>query len=105
MKILAIEKETPGATAAEFRPLLEAEARQVWELYRQGVIRDLYFRPDEHAAVLILECAGVSAARDALAALPLVQAGLIAFEIIPLAPYTGFERLFRPSNGEAERKR
>lgn len=105
MKILAIEREAPGANAAEFLPLLEAEARQVWGLYRQGVIRELYFRPDEHAAVLILECAETTAARDALAALPLVQAGLIAFEVIPLAPYTGFERLFQPSNGEAERKR
>lgn len=104
MKILAIEKETPGSTAAEFRPLLEAEARQVWGLYRQGVIRELYFRPDEHAAVLVLECAGVAAAREALAALPLVQAGLIAFDVIPLAPYTGFERLFQPSNAETERK-
>ena len=26
-------------------------------------------------------------------ALPLAQAGLIAFEIIPLAPYNGFARL------------
>jgi len=29
-----------------------------------------------------------------LATLPLVQARLIAFDIIPLAPYPGFGRLF-----------
>jgi len=27
--------------------------------------------------------------------LPLVQAGLIAFDIIPLAPYDGFNRLLK----------
>ena len=29
-----------------------------------------------------------------LATLPLVQEGLITFELIPLAPYPGFARLF-----------
>jgi len=29
-----------------------------------------------------------------LETLPLAQAGLIGFEVIPLAPYPGFERLF-----------
>ncbi|MFZ5820574.1 MAG: hypothetical protein ACOYYJ_11815 [Chloroflexota bacterium] len=41
-----------------------------------------------------LECADVEEAKRLLATLPLVQAGLIAFEIIPLIPYPGFERLF-----------
>ena len=36
----------------------------------------------------------MQAARQILAQLPLVQAGLIEFEIIPLVPYDGFERLF-----------
>ena len=52
MKILAIERELPGATAEAFRPHLKAEARRVWELYQTGVIRELYFRADEHVAVL-----------------------------------------------------
>lgn len=33
-------------------------------------------------------------ARAALATLPLVYAGLIEFEILPLEPCTGFARLF-----------
>jgi hypothetical protein len=94
MKILAIEHETPGATAEEFAPLLKAEARAAWELHQAGVIRELYFRADRSEAVLVLECPDLSSAEQALAALPLVQAGLIAFELIPLRAYPGFARLF-----------
>lgn len=96
MKILALEREMPGATDALFRPHLEAEARQAWELYQTGVIRELYFDRDRHSAVLVLECADTDAARAALATLPLVREGLIAFELIPLVPYPGFARLFAP---------
>ena len=42
----------------------------------------------------MLECAGVDEARAALATLPLVREGLIDFELVPLAPYSGFARLF-----------
>jgi hypothetical protein len=94
MKILALEKELPGATAASFKPYLKAEAARVWELYQAGVFRELYFRQDRHDAVLMLECASTEEAREILNTLPLVKAGLITFEIIPLLPYPGFSRLF-----------
>jgi hypothetical protein len=45
---------------------------------------------------LVLECAGIADARAALDNLPLVQAGLITFDLIPLIPYPGFARLFTP---------
>ena len=94
MKVIALEVETPGSTAEQFQPHLKAEARRVWELYQAGTLREIYFRQDWPGAVLILECTGADDARDALATLPLVQAGLIAFEIIPLRPYPGLARLF-----------
>ncbi len=94
MKILAMEHERPGATADDFKPHLKAEAARAWELYQAGVFREMYFRADEPSAVLILECADVEAARAALDTLPLVKAGLITFDLIPLVPYPGFSRLF-----------
>jgi hypothetical protein len=66
----------------------------VWELYQSGVIRELYFRGDRSDAILILECADEGEAQQVLDSLPLVQAGLITFEVIPLVPYPGFGRLF-----------
>jgi muconolactone delta-isomerase len=95
MKILAMEKEIAGVTAEEFTShLKKAEAARVWELYQAGVFRELYFRQDRSDAVLVLECADVAEANQVLNTLPLVQEGLIAFDIIPLIPYPGFSRLF-----------
>ena len=95
MKILAIEKEFEGKTAEDFQPHLEAEARQVWELYKKGVIREIYFRADQTSAVLILECDNLEEAKEKLSTLPLVREDLIYFELIPLVPYPGYERLFK----------
>jgi hypothetical protein len=94
MKILALEHELPGATAGDFQRLAAGEALRVWELYQAGVIRELDFRQDRTAAVLMLECADVTEAEASLATLPFVKEGLITFDIIPLAPYPGFARLF-----------
>jgi muconolactone delta-isomerase len=94
MKILAMEIEVGGINPEKFQTHLKAEARHVWELYQSGVIRELYFRADRSEAVLMLECTDVNEAQQILQSLPLVQASLIAFEIIPLVPYPGFVRLF-----------
>lgn len=94
MKILALEHEKTGFSAANAAPPLKAEAQRVWELYQAGIVREIYFRQDRTEAVLVLECASLEEARQHLDSLPLVQCGLIEFEIIPLAPYPGFARLF-----------
>jgi hypothetical protein len=94
VKILAMEMEAEGAKADQFAPHLQPEARRVWELYQSGVIRELYFRDDRSEAVLILECKDTNEAQHTLETLPLVQAGLIRFDVIPLVPYPGFARLF-----------
>jgi len=94
MKILAIEKQIPDISAERFQPHLKIEAARIWELHQAQIIREIYFRADKSQAVLILECANLSEARENLESLPLVQQGLISFEIIPLAPYPGFARLF-----------
>jgi hypothetical protein len=93
MRIIAIEKEIGKPGQETFAPHLRAETLQVLELQQQDILREIYFRADKHEAVLILECKNVDAAREALDTLPLVQHGLIDFEIIPLKPYSGFLRL------------
>ncbi len=94
MKLLALEKELPGVTAEAFQPLLKDEARRIWELQQSGALRETYFRADQHNAVLVLECEDIEEAQRLLSTLPLVNADLIMFEIIPLAPYDGLARLF-----------
>ena len=94
MKLLAIEKEKDGVAAEDFKPHLRAEASRVYELYQAGIVREIYFTQDRPVAVLMLECASVEAAKEAIDSLPLVKAGFISFEIMPLKPYPGFARLF-----------
>jgi muconolactone delta-isomerase len=94
MKVLAIEKDVPGIYQSQFEPHLKAEATRVWELYKTGTIREIYFRQVRHQAVIMLECEDSDQAKQILDTLPLVREGLINFEIMPLGPYPGFERLF-----------
>jgi muconolactone delta-isomerase len=95
MKILALEHELPQATPDQYKQYARAEAARAWDLHQQGFIRELYFRADRPEAVLVLECDDVESARQVLASLPLVEQGLITFELIPLVAYPGFARLFR----------
>jgi len=101
VKILALERES-SATGEAYTPHLEAEARRVWELFQGGSLREISFRLDERRAVLELECASTKEADELLATLPLVEQGLIEFELIPLRPYPGFARLFRERSGGKE---
>ena len=94
MKILAIEKEVEGISQSQFEPHLKAEAARAWELYKAGVFREIYFRQDKTQAVIMLECEDSNHAKQILGTLPLMEEGLIDFEIMPLGPYPGFERLF-----------
>lgn len=95
MKILALERELPGAPPEKFQQLGRAEAQRVWELHQSGVIRELYFRADKPEAVLVLECETLEEAAQVLLTLPLVKAGLIVFDLVPLRAYPGFARLFQ----------
>ena len=94
MQIIALEVEKSETSANDVEPLLKEEAGEVWRLYQEEFIRAIYFRADQPAAVLMLECQDMDEAKDRLAELPLVAAGLISFELIPLQPYPGFSRLF-----------
>jgi hypothetical protein len=94
MQILALETERRPVSAAEYAPYLEDEARAVWNLAQGGVVREIYFRDDRPQAVIMLEAVSLSEAQDILSRLPLVQAGLIEFEVVGLRPYPGYARLF-----------
>ena len=101
MRILAIERPVAGVADEQFTPeIAAAEARRAWDLHQAGVIRDLYFHANESMAVLVLECPDLAAADAALASLPMVSAGLIEFEVLPLRAYPGFARLFGSTSPE-----
>jgi len=58
MRILAIECDAPDAGGDGFTAdWLRAEALCAWQLYQEGIVRELYFRADRTEAVILLECA------------------------------------------------
>ena len=94
MKILVMPKPIEGVSREEMLRHAPAEIQAVWELYKQGIVREFYTRANEpNRVVLIFESASVEAARDALATLPFAQLHLIDFDVIPLAPFFGLEHL------------
>ena len=94
MKIIALEKEMSTASSFAFRKYAKAEAKALWQLYLEGIVREFYFRKENNSAVLILEAKNKQIAKKTLSKLPFVSKKLIEFELIPLKPYPGFERLF-----------
>jgi len=93
MKLLAIGRLREGADARDIPGLARAEMRTLWQLYRDGVVREAY-SPGGPGAILLLETAARHDAEAALAGLPLAAGGVIDFELIELRPFSAFEVLF-----------
>ncbi len=98
MKFLCLDIPQPDVTMDQYQPHMKDEARHGWQLYKSGVIRDIYFRQDRPGVAIIAEADSVEAAKKALAAFPLAKAGLIGWDVIPLGPFTNWEILFAPGN-------
>jgi muconolactone delta-isomerase len=95
MKFIALGSDTPSAKSSDFKPFLAGEAKRVWELIQEGIIREIFFRADRRDAVIFMECNSAGEAQKALSSLPLVENDLISFELIPLKPYDGLDLLFK----------
>lgn len=94
MQILAIDRFLPGTTMEKVQPHLKEEMVVTWEHYKQGKIRQLYFRQDNPGVVLMMECDSLEEAQELLDGLPLVKEQLIEFELIPLGYFEPLEALF-----------
>lgn len=94
MKIFVMPKPIEGVSREEMLRHAPEEIQAVWQLYKQGIVREFYTRANEpNRVVLVLESVSVEEAMDALAILPFAQLHLIDFDVIPLAPFFGLEHL------------
>ncbi len=93
MKILALARGVQNTSPVAFTPeLIKAEVSEVLRLYQTDFVREVYVRLGTPAAVLIVESDSAESARASLGVLPMVEKGLLDFEMIPLAPFPGFYR-------------
>ena len=98
MKALCLDRPLPGATIEKYQPHMLDELHHTWEAYKQGIVRDIYFRQDRPGVAIFLECDSVDEAKQIVAEFPLFKAGLIDFEVIPLGPFANWEMLFAQDN-------
>jgi hypothetical protein len=89
--ILTLMPQTPLETV---RGELADELRGSWALYASGVLREIYATDDPKKVVFVLEAADAQAARQALAPLPMIAAGMFGMEIVELRPFVNWSMLF-----------
>jgi hypothetical protein len=92
-RILAIGTINPGADPAAVRAILPTEARETVKLYLDGKIDQWYSLQGRAGVAFILNVTDIAAAHDTLEKLPLGQAHLMTFELIPLAPLNPLRQL------------
>lgn len=93
MKILVIDKILPTATEENIRGVVIRDAMHTWVLYTKDVVREIYFRKDRPGVVMVLECPSVEEAKTLLKTFPMVKAGVVDFDIIPLGHFVPFGTL------------
>jgi muconolactone delta-isomerase len=86
MQILAISKLKEGVTPDSIGQLGADEVKHTLESYLEGTIRNFWFQVNRPGVVFILECTDEDEARKLMNELPLVVAGLMEVELIPLQP-------------------
>lgn len=85
-KILAIGTMNPGVDLAKALAILPTEARETLKLYLDGKIDQWYSLEERRGVAFVLNMTDKAAAREMLEKLPLGQAHLMTFELIPIGP-------------------
>ena len=92
-RILAIGTVNPGVDPAAVKSILPTEVRETLKLYLDGKIDQWFSLQGRSGVAFILNVTDPAAAHDMLEGLPLGQAHLMSFELIPLAPLNPLRQL------------
>jgi hypothetical protein len=95
-KVLAIGSLTSIGAGDARRAVMPAEVRETVKLYLAGKIDQWYVRQDGAGVVFILNTDSLAEAKAELEALPLGQAKMMSFELIPLGPLNPLRLLLKP---------
>jgi hypothetical protein len=99
-RILAIGTVNPGVDPAAVRSILPTEVRETVKLYLDGKIDQWFSLQGRNGVAFILNVTDPAAAHDMLEKLPLGQAHLMSFELIPLGPLNPLRQLQGMSAGQ-----
>lgn len=85
-KVLAIGSWTAKATPEKRPAIMPAEARDTMRLQLAGKIDQWFAKTDGSGAVFLMNVSDPAEAHALLEKLPLGQAGMMTFELIPMGP-------------------
>ena len=91
---LVITHDKPNINWKEQEQLLKQEAKVLWDLQKNGIIRNIWFTKNSREAILIIEAKDSIRTKEIIDTFPLVKEGLIMYDIFELVAYDGYERLF-----------
>lgn len=95
-KLLAIGTFTAKAKPEHWKPILPAEVQDTVRLYLDGKIDQWFLKQDQSGVVFLMNVTNPAEARELLGRLPLGQAGLMEFELVPLGPIAALRVLLPP---------
>ena len=92
-KILAIGTVNPGVDISKVNAILPKEIQETANLYLNGKIDQWYSLQDRKGVAFILNVTDTAVAHEMLEKLPLGQAHLMSFELIPIGPLNPLRKL------------
>ncbi|MBD1927247.1 hypothetical protein H6F74_13480 [Trichocoleus sp. FACHB-90] len=94
MQFLVIARVFEGVSTEQVFPLVKPEVAQAWEYYAADLVRTIHYIADQSGAVLLFEADSLEIVNEAVAQFPMVKAGFLKVEVLPLKPYVGIAELF-----------
>ncbi len=101
-EVMAMASVKPGVAVADVMKLVPEEVRGVSQLYMDGKIEQWYTRGDGKGQIFFLRAKSVDEATAIFAELPMVKAGYVVVEYIPVGPYSPVRFLTRPQAPAAD---
>jgi hypothetical protein len=96
-RVLAIGHMASGTSREKVMPVMQKEVRETVRLYLSGKLDQWFVRRDQNGVVFLLNVASVDEARTLLEKLPLGEAKLMEFDLIPLGPLSPLGLLLQDS--------
>jgi len=94
MKVFAIASPTPAFTPETLKPHMKTEVPATLQHYLDGKIEQFWFQEGK-GPIFLLNVGSVEEAQAELATLPLVKAGLMTYQLLPVGPLMPLGRLIQ----------
>ncbi len=92
-KVLAIGHVVDGVATEKLMPVMKSEVPETLKLYLAGKIDQWYVMQNKRGVVFVMNVTTVEEAHTLLEKLPLGQAKMMEFDLIPLGPLSPLYRL------------